>query len=315
MRDARVVLHGVKRARAIGFRLLAIEIIDEDEIEIGGRRHLARTELAKAKDDRTAASDPPVLGREIALDEGQRRLDDARRQGRIVASRLRRADRTGEQLEADRKGLLLGEIAQRVEKLLKMLRAVEKPAGPRVEPALIDAGFEDAGVDRRVENMRMVDHHASEPRRAAENIGEELADARIGFQEREEFDRRRHARERGVETGERGVGIAGAGEGLHEARHELRQDLPRPRGAHRRPAAEMPAADRLRGGGRVLEAKPRQGFERLRIVLGAGEDEAAEFRVERRRGFEQQRIMVRDPPHVMHEEGLEIRFARKTAKA
>ena len=144
--------------------------------------------------------------------------------------------------------------------------------------------LENARVDRRVENMGMVDHHAGKPRRAAEDIGEKLADARIGFQEREEFDRRRHAGERGVEASERGVGIAGAGEGLHEARHEFGQYLPRARRAHRGPAPEMPAADRLRGGRRVLETEPRQGFERLRIILRAGENEAAEFGVQRRRG-------------------------------
>ena len=57
------------------------------------------------------------------------------------------------------------------------------------------------------------------------------------------------------------------GEGLQECRHELRQDLARALGAQRRPAAEMPAADRLRREFRALETEPRQGFQRFRIVL------------------------------------------------
>ena len=47
LRQPREILRAVERPRAVGLRMLGIEIVDDDEIEIGGRRHLAAAELAE----------------------------------------------------------------------------------------------------------------------------------------------------------------------------------------------------------------------------------------------------------------------------
>ena len=57
----------------------------------------------------------------------------------------------------------------------------------------------------------------------------------------------------------------------------------------------MPAADRLGGGLRPLEAEPAQGRQRLGVVDDAGEDEAARLDVELRRVLEQPRVVALDP--------------------
>ncbi len=43
----REVLPAIERARPVGLRVLLVEVIDDDEIEIGGRGHLATAELAQ----------------------------------------------------------------------------------------------------------------------------------------------------------------------------------------------------------------------------------------------------------------------------
>ena len=62
----------------------------------------------------------------------------------------------------------------------------------------------------------------------------------------EELDAGRQARQEAVEGGEGGVGVVGAGERLEQRRRDLGQALARRRRAHRRVAAEMPAADGAR---------------------------------------------------------------------
>ena len=64
--------------------------------------------------------------------------------------------------------------------------------------------------------------------------------------------------------------------------------------AHRRAAPEMPAANRLGGLLRPLEAETAQGLQGLGIVRDAGEHQTARLGVERRRVLEQARVMFLD---------------------
>ena len=80
----------------------------------------------------------------------------------------------------------------------------------------------------------------------------------------------------------------------------------------------MPAADRLGGGLRPLEAEPAQGRQRLGIVDDAGEDEAARLDVELRRVLEQPRVMALDPLQMAGQlagETLEPRVAAEFGEA
>ena len=62
-------------------------------------------------------------------------------------------------------------------------------------------------------------------------------------------------RQRFVEGGKRGVGVARSGEGFEQRRRQFRQHLPRAGAADRRAPAKMPAANGLRRGFRTLKAK------------------------------------------------------------
>ena len=107
-------------------------------------------------------------------------------------------------------------------------------------------------------------HGLGEPRRRAEKIGEEEAQAVVRLQDGHQLDSRRHAAEGAVESRERGVGIGRAAERRKQGRGELGQDLAGARARDRRPAAEMPAAHRLGGELRVAEAEAPQRRQRVR---------------------------------------------------
>ena len=148
-----------------------------------------------------------------------------------------------------------------------------------------------------------------ESRRAAENISEEFAHGAVGFEDGEKLDGRRHLAERLIEIDERGVGIAGAGEGFEQRGNELCQNLAGARRLHRRPAAEMPAAHGLRRQRRIVEAHAAQSFQRLGIVGDAGENEVAGGCVEARRVLEQFGVMRFDAVKLLRQRGGEFGVA------
>ncbi len=156
--------------------------------------------------------------------------------------------------------------------------------------------------------MRTQHNHLREPWRAAEQIAEQFAHIVVGAQDRHQLDRRRHARQRGVERRKRGVGIARARERLQQRGDQLGQHFPRARALHGLPAAEVPAADHLRRLFGVVEAETAQRLQGVGVVDDAGEDEIAAGVVELRRRLEQPRVVFFDPSQSQRErvdEGVE----------
>ena len=92
--EARVIERRAERLRAVRTRRRRREIVDHDEVEIGGRRHLARAELAHRDDGDASAADSSVLGREGLRDAAQARADQALRE-RAVGLAARGRDRAG----------------------------------------------------------------------------------------------------------------------------------------------------------------------------------------------------------------------------
>ena len=81
---------------------------------------------------------------------------------------------------------------------------------------------------------------------------------------------------------------------------QLRQHLARASALDRGAAAEMPAADGLGRRLGPMEAETAQRRQRVGIIHHAGEDEAAGFRAQARRVFEQARVMLFDLAQMMH---------------
>ena len=89
------ILGAVERTLAIGIRMLVVEIVDDDEIEVGTRGHLARAEPAKREDRRLLAADAAMRGGEIVFDAAMQPANEDVGQFGEYAARLLGRNRSG----------------------------------------------------------------------------------------------------------------------------------------------------------------------------------------------------------------------------
>ena len=135
----------------------------------------------------------------------------------------------------------------------------------RLDLRLVAGRTDEGRIDQRVEHVRGLRDRVGEPRRGAEEVGEEQAQAVVGLQDGEELDGGRHAAEGAVEGGERPVRIGGAAERGKKRRDVSSVRTSRARAltiAGRRPKCQprtVSAAD-LRPG----EAEPLAGWRASR---------------------------------------------------
>ena len=78
----RVILRAVQGPRAVRGRGVVVEIVEQDEIEVGGRAHLAAAELAHGDQRHGAALHPAVRPLELA----ERRIEQRRRRSASARS-------------------------------------------------------------------------------------------------------------------------------------------------------------------------------------------------------------------------------------
>ncbi len=90
LRQPSIIVHRMKRPRAVGLRPRGIEIIDEHEIEIRGRRHFARAKLAKRQNISLPPGTRPCSRAKTRSTWSKRCLDDACREARIGERRARK---------------------------------------------------------------------------------------------------------------------------------------------------------------------------------------------------------------------------------
>ena len=98
--------------------MLVVEIVDHDQVEIGGRRHLAAAELAEREDRDLLPGDAAVQLDELVLDRAMQRADQHVGEPRERLAGLLRRHGAGEDARADQEHLLLREDADAVEEIL-----------------------------------------------------------------------------------------------------------------------------------------------------------------------------------------------------
>ena len=188
----------------------------------------------------------------------EQRGDQPLRQRAIGAARTVGVEAPRQEIEPDMKRLLGGEVARPVQSVLEALPLGHERLDPRAHRLVVEAIVEVEAarrIDRSVEHVRPGRDHLRQPRGAAEHVAEQLAQRCVRAQDRQELDAGGHARQRFVEGGKRGVGVARSGEGFEQRRRQFRQHLPRAGAADRRASSEVPAANRLRCDVRALKAK------------------------------------------------------------
>ena len=113
-----------------------------------------------------------------------------------------------------------------------------------IEARLVGQAAEEARVEHGVERAAALAQDAREPRRRAHDGGDQLEQARVLLQEREQLHAGRQLGQEAVEADEGEIGIGGLGERLDQRRLHLGQQLAGAWRAHGGVAAVVPAAHR-----------------------------------------------------------------------
>ena len=120
LRQTGEILHRMELARAVRVRRRRVEIIDQHEVEIGRRRHLARAELAQRDDDGARPRHAAVLDGELLAHRVKRRGEDRFGEHAVGERALLRLDPGREHARADQEHFVLRQIARLIEEGFKI---------------------------------------------------------------------------------------------------------------------------------------------------------------------------------------------------
>jgi hypothetical protein len=112
------ILPAVQHVRPARIRLLAVEVIDNDQVQIGGRGHLAAAELAERQDGGLVPPHLAVQAHETLFDRAVEGANEQIRQAGEGLAGLLRRHRPGQDPGSDQEHVLLGEDAVAVEEIL-----------------------------------------------------------------------------------------------------------------------------------------------------------------------------------------------------
>ena len=116
--EPRKILRAVQRPFAVGIGTVLVEIIEQDQVEIGGRRHLAAAEPAHREDRGLLPLDAAVLRGELIGDQAMHGVHDALGDVGKGDAGLLGGNRAGQNSRADQEQALLAEQPQAIEEIL-----------------------------------------------------------------------------------------------------------------------------------------------------------------------------------------------------
>ena len=247
-----------------------LEIVDDDEIEVGTCGHFAGAEPAECDDRAFAAADAAVDGGEIGFHSSVNGAQQHVGKPREGLTRLLRRHRPGENSRADQEHMLLAEQADGVERRLVAGRVFQHAAELRFEPRLVGQRAEEARIDQRIDEVRMVRQDVGQPRRRAEDERDEADQVRILPQQRQKAAARAQSGEEPIERDKSRVRILRARKLIDDDRYELGEIGARLLAAQRAVAPGLPIAHR---GGEILrpaKAHQREPVERFAFAFAGG---------------------------------------------
>ena len=136
--------------------MFRIEIIDDDEIEVGARRHLARAEPAERDNRRLLAADAAMDEGEIGFDARMQGADENVGQRREHLACPLGRQRAGENARTDQKHMLLPEQADGIEHVFIAARGVERVRQFLLQARGVGQRAEEARIDQRIDHVRML---------------------------------------------------------------------------------------------------------------------------------------------------------------
>ena len=210
-----------QRPRAVGIRLLVIEIIQQDQVEIGRRGHLAAAEPAHRQHRGLLALDAAVLRRELLGHQPMHGIDNAFGDVGEGNAGLRGRHRAGQDSRADQEQALLAEQPQAIEKLLVGIRIRQRRRQPRGQFALVRHRAEEARIDQAIHDLRLPRQHVAEPRRGAEDQRHQRDQIAILAEQGNQPPATLQRREKTVERRDRIVGLFGIRKARDQRRNEF----------------------------------------------------------------------------------------------
>ena len=259
-------MRALERFRSVGVRVIAVEIVEQDQVEIGRRRHLAAAEPAHRDDRGLLPLDPAVLGGEAVGDQAMHGMDDAFGDVGKGRARLLRRDRAGEDARADQEQALLPEQTQAIEKLLVGARILHRGREPRRQFLPVRHRAEEARIDQAVHELRLPRQHLAKPGRRAQHQRHQRDEIAVLAKQRDQPAATLERAKEMIERHDRAVRLLGMREAVDQRRHEFDEGVSRLLIAEHAIVAGDPVAHGLRDRGRLLEAERRQVLEQARIV-------------------------------------------------
>ena len=211
-----------KHAGALQFRMLAVEIVDDDQVEIGGRGHFTTAEPAERQHGDLLPLNAAVQLDEIFLDGAAERADQQIGQPGERFAGLFGRHRAGQNARADQEHLLLGKDSDAVEEVLVRARLLQRAVETGGKLRVFRQGAEEARVDHRVHHFRQLREDVGEPGRGAEHLRDQRDQVRILPQQGDQAPTL-HAGEKPVERHQRRVRIGGAREMMQQDRRQFGQ--------------------------------------------------------------------------------------------
>src|ERR1700744_2963921 len=159
--------------------MLLIEIIDDDEIEIGTRRHLTRAEPAERDNGAAFAADPAMGRGKVILHQFVNGPQEHVGKGSEYLAGLLRRYRTGQDTRADQEHVLLPELTDRIEHRFVALSIFERLPQRPFEPRPVRQGAEEARIDQRIDDVRILRQDVGKTWRDAKDQRDEADQFRI----------------------------------------------------------------------------------------------------------------------------------------
>ena len=178
-------------------------------------------------------------------------------------------------MQADLELAVVGEAAHRVERVLDVVAARQRPVELAGKGLDVRDRLEEIGRQHGIEQADVAAEVAGKPGCDAHQVGDQGQQARIGAEQREQLHAGRQAADELVEAGERRIRLGLRRERVQQLRHQIGQQLARAGVAAGADVAVVPGPDARRDRLRPGEAHLRQGRDRRRVVLGAGEHQGA----------------------------------------
>ena len=220
--EPRVVLGRRQRLRAVRRLEAGRDVVDEDQVEVGGGRHLAAAELAHAQHRQALAAEAAMRLGEALLDPIAQRGDRGGGDVGVGEARLGRPHDRLELLHADLEAPVVGPAPRQVEDVLLVIDLGQWRG--EIGRHLRRRGQRPVEVRRqhRIEQERAAREMGGKARRAAHDGGDQLEQRRVGLEQREELHAGRQVAEEEVEVQQRLVGRGGRAQRLQERRASAR---------------------------------------------------------------------------------------------